>query len=225
MLLMTRDHHSPDPSAAVQSPYTAGSKMMPSNHRLVQFSQPIREPKATDKIIYVDGGFDLFRTTGNVSYILIVIDIGHAKLFELAKAKGDYLIVGVHDDKTLNTIRGANYPLMNLQERVLSVLASKWVDEVVIGAPYSITKSMILNGPRHIDLVIHGKTVPFPDVEGADPYAAAKELGIYFEVDTQLPDMTSDKIIARILQHRKQYEERNRKKEAKEAQQFELKQN
>lgn len=68
MLLMTRDHHEPqtkktkDEEPAKKSPYTAGSKMMPSNHRLVQFSQPIREPKKDDKIVYVDGGFDLFRT-------------------------------------------------------------------------------------------------------------------------------------------------------------------
>ena len=78
MLLMTRDHHEtpelPTKKCRLdngsedekdepkkKSPYTAGSKMMPSNHRLVQFSQPIREPKKDDKIVYVDGGFDLFR--------------------------------------------------------------------------------------------------------------------------------------------------------------------
>lgn len=76
---MTRDHHETPELRAKKcrldnedkaeaedgepkkSPYTAGSKMMPSNHRLVQFSQPIREPKKNDKIVYVDGGFDLFR--------------------------------------------------------------------------------------------------------------------------------------------------------------------
>jgi len=80
MLLLTRDHHQPSSAAdsgeeeiksdsepakmrANVSPYTAGAKMMPSNHRLVQFSQPIREPRAGDKIVYVDGSFDLFRTT------------------------------------------------------------------------------------------------------------------------------------------------------------------
>lgn len=76
MLLMTRDHHEPqakkakDDEPAKKSPYTAGSKMMPSNHRLVQFSQPIREPKKDDKIVYVDGGFDLFRTRQHLKFIL-----------------------------------------------------------------------------------------------------------------------------------------------------------
>ena len=85
MLLMTRDHHEQRPQAkkaktedsskeeapVKKSPYTAGSKMMPSNHRLVQFSQPIREPKKEDKIVYVDGAFDLFRTETSFRVFII----------------------------------------------------------------------------------------------------------------------------------------------------------
>lgn len=109
---------------------------------------------------------------------------------------------------------------MNLQERVLSVLACKWVDEVVIGAPYSISKEMLDNGQRRISVVVHGKVPSMPDLDGRDPYALPKELGVYEEVDTGLPEMTSDRIITRILAHRQAYEERNRKKEAKEVQQI-----
>lgn len=152
---------------------------------------------------------------------IFFLDIGHSKLFQLAKAKGDYLLVGIHDDQTLNAIRGSNYPLMNLQERVLSVLACKWVDEVVIGAPYSISKAMIDNGQRKISVVVHGKVPASPDINGSDPYSVPKELGIYEEVDTELPEMTSERIIDRILAHRQAYEERNRKKEAKEVSQIE----
>ena len=36
--------------------------------------------------------------------------------------------------------KGFNYPIMNIHERTLSVLAYRCVDEVVIGAPYSVTK-------------------------------------------------------------------------------------
>lgn len=110
---------------------------------------------------------------------------------------------------------------MNLQERVLSVLACKWVDEVVIGAPYSITKEMLDNGQRRISFVVHGKIPSLPDLDGRDPYALPKEMGIYQEIDTELPDMTSERIITRILAHRQAYEERNRKKEAKEVKQIE----
>jgi glycerol-3-phosphate cytidylyltransferase-like family protein len=36
--------------------------------------------------------------------------------------------------------KGFNYPIMNIHERTLSVLAYRCVDEVVIGAPYAVTK-------------------------------------------------------------------------------------
>ena len=38
---------------------------------------------------------------------------------------GDYVIVGVHNDSEVNQRRGNNLPIMNLHERVLSVLGCK----------------------------------------------------------------------------------------------------
>lgn len=38
---------------------------------------------------------------------------------------GDYLLVGVHDDQAVHAVKGSNYPIMNLHERVLSVLACR----------------------------------------------------------------------------------------------------
>jgi len=46
----------------------------------------------------------------------------------------------VHNDQIVNTYRGGNFPIMNLHERVLSVLGCKYVDDVLIDAPYKITK-------------------------------------------------------------------------------------
>jgi ethanolamine-phosphate cytidylyltransferase len=60
-----------------------------------------------------------------------------------AKALGDYLIVGLHDDETINSFKGANYPVLSLQERVLNVLAMRYVDEVIIGAPWKVTENLI----------------------------------------------------------------------------------
>jgi ethanolamine-phosphate cytidylyltransferase len=36
---------------------------------------------------------------------------------EKARALGDYLIVGIHNDANVNRRRGRNYPIMNLNER------------------------------------------------------------------------------------------------------------
>lgn len=58
------------------------------------------------------GAFDLFH-------------VGHLEFLEKAKQMGDYLIVGLHTDPVVNQYKGSNYPIMNLHERTLSVLACK----------------------------------------------------------------------------------------------------
>lgn len=107
---------------------------------------------------------------------------------------------------------------MNLHERVLGVLSCKFVDEVVIGAPYVIDKLLIQS--QDISLVVHGVDVPVAAEDGSDPYKAPKEMGIYKEIDSG-SRVTTQIIIDRILANRRAFEERNAKKEAKEVQECE----
>ncbi len=67
--------------------------------------------------------------------------------------RGDYLVVGVHGDALVNQERGSNLPLMNLHERVLSVLGCRFVDDVLIDAPEIINENMIQS--LRIDEVVH----------------------------------------------------------------------
>lgn len=159
---------------------------------------------------------------------------------EKARQFGDYLIVGLHTDPVVNAYKGGNYPIMNLHERVLSVLACKYVNEVVIGAPYDVTKELIVSrgtisgGKRivnlisialqdhfKVDVVCHGQTpiAPCDDKQG-DPYAVPKMQGKFVVVDSG-NSMTTEKIVERIIRHRIEYEERNTKKEKKEMELFE----
>ena len=87
-------------------------------------------PKSTDTIVYVQGSYDLLHH-------------GHLKRLELAKQQGDFLYVGIWDDEMCRYYRGENYPIQSLQERILMTLACKHVDDVVIGAPFIITKDLI----------------------------------------------------------------------------------
>ena len=70
--------------------------------------------------------------------------MGHIVTLREAKRLGDYLIVGLHDDETINRVKGNNYPVLSIQERVLNILAMKYVDEVIIGAPCKKLKLRIL---------------------------------------------------------------------------------
>lgn len=155
--------------------------------------------------MYVAGAFDLFH-------------VGHLDFLEKAKELGDYLIVGLHTDPVVNAYKRGNYPIMNLHERVLSVLACKYVNEVVIGAPYEVTKDLMEH--FKVDVVCHGQTTIAPCDKQGDPYAVPKMQGKFVVVDSG-NTMTTEKIVERIIQHRIEYEERNQKKEKKELEVFE----
>lgn len=185
--------------SSARSPWTGCSQFLPTTQKIIQFSDG-KSPQPGDRVIYVAGAFDLFH-------------VGHLDFLEAASAHGDYLIVGLHTDPIVNRYKGSNYPIMNLHERVLSVLACKYVSEVVIGAPYSVTNDLMEH--FHVDMVIHGHTFIMPDEDGSDPYAEPKRLGKFTLVDSK-NDMTTDKIVERIIRNRLEFEERNLKKEKKE---------
>lgn len=126
MLLLTRQHfrrgaleydvgkeHSSKlgQDSSARSPWTGCSQFLPTTQKIIQFSDG-KPPKPGDKVVYVAGAFDLFH-------------VGHLDFLEAASKHGDYLIVGLHTDPVVNRYKGSNYPIMNLHERVLSVLACK----------------------------------------------------------------------------------------------------
>lgn len=96
---------------SARSPWTGCSQFLPTTQKIIQFSDG-KSPQPGDKIVYVAGAFDLFH-------------VGHLDFLQVAKKEGDYLIVGLHTDPAVNRYKGGNYPIMNLHERVLSVLACK----------------------------------------------------------------------------------------------------
>merc|ERR1719450_1670476 len=191
------DNMSSDSSA--RSPWTGVSQFLPTTQKILQFSNK-NEPKKTDRILYVAGAFDLFH-------------IGHLDFLEAVKKHGDYLIVGLHTDPAVNRYKGYNFPIMNLHERTLSVLAYRVVDEVVIGAPYSVTAEMMDH--FKVSLVVHGMTPIAPDVDGQDPYEEPKKRGQFMQLDSG-NTLTTEKLVQRTLAKRMEYQERNRKKEIKE---------
>lgn len=125
------------------------------------FSETLRPPTAEDKIVYLAGAWDMFHA-GHIS------TLERAKRFVFAWRSiyldnsfitflcslGTYVIVGVHGDETVNAQRGLNLPILNLYERVLSVLGCRYVDNVLLNAPFVITEEMIRE--LNISVVVHG---------------------------------------------------------------------
>ena len=87
-----------------------------------------KAPRPGQRIILVDGGFDLF-SSGHIEFLRQVAvaeeAIGRQNgWFENSnKDYGPaYIVVGVHDDEVINHWKGVNYPIMNVFERGLCVL-------------------------------------------------------------------------------------------------------
>ncbi|RKF59235.1 Ethanolamine-phosphate cytidylyltransferase [Golovinomyces cichoracearum] len=187
-------------------------------------------PKPGQRIVYVDGGFDLF-SSGHIEFFRLVVE-EEAKIAQkmgwyrkdsvlkrIAKTGMDYapyyIVAGVHDDEVINHWKGLNYPIMNILERGLCVLQCKYINSVLFGAPFIPSRvflSMIPMG--NPSAVYHGPT-GFPSLN-FDPYLAAKEMGIYREISHHdFSDVTASQICQRILKSRDVYEERQRIKNLK----------
>ncbi|KAF9903922.1 Ethanolamine-phosphate cytidylyltransferase [Linnemannia zychae] len=239
MLLMTsrQDAHRSDPFSreSQEGVVTNGSNtnintqrqhqqhdVLSTARKISMFSRGTRGPQRGDRVIYVDGTFDLFH-------------VGHIEFLKQAKARGDYLVVGVYDDATVRTIKGLHHPLMSMHERVLALLACRHVDDVILSAPYRLTEH-ILDGDYTVHEVVRGsrhdrqqqagnsKTNSIMRDDDTDPYKLAKEKGIFVQLDGPEHEVTTQSIIQRIVKQRTllltidgRYEDRQRRRAIKEA--------
>ena len=67
-----------------------------------------------------------------------MFNASHVRCIKAAKALGDFLYVGIHSDELCRSKWGSSFPIMDLHERALCVLSNKFVDEVVLGAPWEV---------------------------------------------------------------------------------------
>ena len=64
-----------------------------------------------DKVVYIDGAFDLFH-------------FGHIEACRQARALGDFLIVGIYEEDVVRRVNNAktlSIPIQTMHERVLTV--------------------------------------------------------------------------------------------------------
>eukprot|EP00742_Colponemidia_sp_Colp-10_P018650 GILJ01021563.1.p1 GENE.GILJ01021563.1~~GILJ01021563.1.p1 ORF type:complete len:287 (-),score=69.43 GILJ01021563.1:28-888(-) len=199
MLLCTSDHQIS--GGELHSPHEhVIEHYLTTSRKIVQFSNN-KVPKHTDKVVYVDGSFDLFH-------------VGHMRLLEEAKKRGNYVIVGIHEDAVVNKAKGRNYPIMNINERVLGVLSCRFVDEVVMGVPFEVSSGLIKS--LEVSVVVAGKhedkKAASPD---EDPYAVPRAKGI-LEVVESNSKLTTDGLIERVMENRQAFLDRQAAKKNKD---------
>ncbi|WCJ34687.1 Ethanolamine-phosphate cytidylyltransferase [Euphorbia peplus] len=177
------------------------SQFLPTSRRIVQFSNG-KGPGPNSRVVYIDGAFDLFHA-------------GHVEILRYARQLGDFLLVGIHTDQIVSEHRGKYYPIMHLHERSLSVLACRYVDEVIIGAPWEVSKDMI--STFNISLVVHGTVAEDNSLltDASDPYAVPKSMGIFKTLESP-KSITTSSVSQRIVANHEAYMKRNAKKNASE---------
>jgi ethanolamine-phosphate cytidylyltransferase len=115
-----------------------------------------------------------------------------------------------------------NLPLLNLHERVLSVLGCRFVNDVLIDAPYQVTPEMISS--LNITEVVHGTISDgTEDLDDEDArYKYAKESNI-FSVIKSPSDFMLESIVKRIHRNQETFQSRFERKMKAENQHYQQK--
>jgi len=134
--------------------------------------------------IYVDMCADLFHA-GHVQY-----------LTQCKQYCADvYLIVGIHNDETIASYK--RQPICTMEERRIVLESCQYVDEVVLNAPFNVTKEYLIE--NNIDYVIHADNID--PKEAQNMYGAAIKLDLYREVPRTAGISTTD-LIRRVEQRK-----------------------
>lgn len=121
------------------------------------------------------------------------------------------MIVGIHSDAVVNREMGMNLPVLNLHERVLSVLGCRHADDVLIDAPYEITDDML--DSLNISQVIQ---VVNDEVEGdSSRFRVAEARGLLYRVKTNC-EFSVGSIVQRIQRNQDAFQARFDRKMAAE---------
>lgn len=104
------------------------------------------------KIVFTNGCFD-------------IIHAGHVSTLQMAKQLGDYLIVAVNTDESIQKLKGPNRPINNLDQRMTVLASLGMVDWVVPFSDETPERLLKLLKP---DLLAKGGDYRLDQVVGAD---------------------------------------------------------
>ena len=175
--------------------------LLTTSYRISDFSNK-RMPKPNEKVVYICGEFDVLHKI-------------HIEALKKAKELGDYVYVGVYDDMTVNKRKGKYHPVLNINERCLNLLALKYVDDVIFGAPERITEDLVHHLKANVVVQFITPQMKKGKCDKEDKnYEVAKKLGVLKEVEVS-GELTNDVLSDRIWENKEQYIKKYIKKSQK----------
>ncbi len=184
------------------------SRFMKTHSIFMKFRGDMRDSFPKDaKIVYIDGDWDLFHS-------------GHVTILEKAKALGDFLVVGVHNDDIVSkrAQAGRNFPILDHHERALSVTGCKYVDNVVFDAPWEIQTEHLL--ALNVSIVVRVVTASATPASNGDRFKAPRKMGILRDLEASDRSLSAPDIVKRIQENRSRYMAKISKKKKKEAEYY-----
>lgn len=136
--------------------------------------------KKKKRIVFTNGCFD-------------IIHAGHVRYLKKARALGDILIVGLNNDSSVKSIKGAKRPLVPQKERAEVLGALEAVDYVVIFKEDTPIKLIEAIKP---DILVKGADWTEKEIVGAD---VLKKYGGRLARIRLVPGRSTTNIIKRIL--------------------------
>jgi D-glycero-beta-D-manno-heptose 1-phosphate adenylyltransferase len=113
---------------------------MPNNNTKLNKSLSLKEAinkrqqleKENKKVIFTNGCFD-------------IIHAGHVTYLQQAKDLGDYLILGINSDSSVQKLKGPNRPIVPQNERITVLSALSMIDMIIIfdeSTPIALIKNI-----------------------------------------------------------------------------------
>jgi len=130
-------------------PFLKGSSSLDANISMKAIHLAKKESK---KIVFTNGCFD-------------ILHAGHVSYLKEARSKGDILIVGINDDKSVSRLKGNNRPINNLENRI-EVLSS--LQSVDIAIPFSEDTPLNLIKEIIPDVLVKGEDYKINEIVGSD---------------------------------------------------------
>jgi D-beta-D-heptose 7-phosphate kinase/D-beta-D-heptose 1-phosphate adenosyltransferase len=139
----------PELQAALSGKTTFGSGIINEQELL----QAVKEARAQGKrIIFTNGCFD-------------ILHAGHVTCLQMAKQLGDYLIVAINTDESIQKLKGPSRPVNHLEHRMTVLAGLSVVDWVVAFADDTPERLLKMIQP---DVLVKGGEYSLDQVVGAD---------------------------------------------------------
>jgi rfaE bifunctional protein nucleotidyltransferase chain/domain len=143
------------------------------------YRQRLREEKRV--VVATNGCFDL-------------LHYGHVSYLQRARARGDFLWVGINSDEAVRALKGEDRPLNSQEDRARVLIAVRYVDAVTIFYGERATDFLNVLQP---DIYVKGGDYT-PETLDPEERRVLKECGAKIVIEPFIPGRSTTALIARM---------------------------